>query len=109
MTMQLSERAKQLIPKARIVSFASWKGLYSDKIISIFQKADDEGRYLTDEDLEKIGNLAPGATQAGEQSRLLREQASRIVAEARENLLAHFPNITDPGNDLYPPERAEAC
>jgi allophycocyanin-B len=109
MTMQLSERAKQLIPQARIVSFATWKNLGSDEIIAIFQQADDRGRYLSDEDLERIRNFALDTAKSGEQSRLLREEASHIVAEARENLLVHFPNITDPGNDLYPPERAEAC
>jgi allophycocyanin-B len=51
MSSQLSERAKQLIPKARIVSFANWQGLYTDEVLQIFQQADDEGRYLTDEDL----------------------------------------------------------
>ncbi|WP_172957455.1 phycobilisome protein [Aphanothece sacrum] len=107
--MQLSDRAKQLIPLARIVSFATWKDLYSDEVISIFQQADDEGRYLTDEDLEMLKNLAPDTAKSGEKSRLLREQASNLVAEAREQLLIHFPNITAPGNDLYPPERAEAC
>ena len=50
MTIQLSERAKQLIPKARIVSFATWKNLYSDEVIAIFQQADNQSRYLTDED-----------------------------------------------------------
>ena len=59
MTMQLSERAKQLIPKARIVSFATWKNLYSDEVIAIFQEADNQSRYLTDEDLERIKNLEP--------------------------------------------------
>lgn len=44
-----------------------------------------------------------------EKARLLREQAPNIVADARKKVLADFPNITEPGNDLYPPERAEAC
>ncbi|WP_339382792.1 phycobilisome protein [Microcoleus asticus] len=109
MTMQLSERAKQLIPQARIVSFASWKNLYSDEVIAIFQEADDQSRYLTDEDLERIKNLAPNFSLMLEKARLLREQAPNLVADARKKVLADFPNITELGNDLYPPERAEAC
>ncbi len=108
-TMPLSEKAQKLIPKARIVSFATWKNLYSDEVIAIFQKADDEGRYLTDDDLEGIKNQAQDTSVSLEQARLLRELASNLVADAREKVLAEFPHITAPGNDLYPPERAEAC
>ncbi len=107
--MQLSERAKQLITKARIVSFATWKNLYPDEVIAIFQKADDESRYITDEDIENIKNFLPNTSLMLEQARLLREQAPHLVAKAREKVLADFPNIAEPGNDLYPPERAEAC
>ncbi|MEG4229267.1 phycobilisome protein [Microcoleus sp. N9_B2] len=107
--MQLSERAKQLIPQARIVSFATWKNLYSDEVIAIFQDADNQSRYLTDEDLERIKNLHPHLSLMLEKARLLREQAPNIVADARKKVLADFPDITEPGNDLYPPERAEAC
>ena len=109
MTMQLSERAKQLIPQARIVSFATWKNLYSDEVIAIFQEADNQSRYLTDEDLERIKNLDPHLSLMLEKARLLREQAPNLVADARKKVLADFPNITELGNDLYPPERAEAC
>jgi allophycocyanin-B len=109
MTMQLSERAKQLIPQARIVSFATWKNLYSDEVIAIFQEADNQSRYLTDEDLERIKNLDPHLSLMLEQARLLREQAPNLVADARKKVLADFPHITELGNDLYPPERAEAC
>ena len=109
MTMQLSERAKQLIPQARIVSFATWKNLYSDEVIAIFQEADNQSRYLTDEDLEQIKNLAVDSSLMLEKARLLREQAPNLVADARKKVLAKFPNITEPGNDLYPSERAEAC
>ncbi|MEG4088360.1 phycobilisome protein [Microcoleus sp. Pol12B4] len=107
--MQLSERAKQLIPQARIVSFATWKNLYSEEVIAIFQDADNQSRYLTNEDLERIKNLHPHLSLMLEKARLLREQAPNIVADARKKVLADFPDITEPGNDLYPPERAEAC
>ncbi|MEG3892219.1 MULTISPECIES: phycobilisome protein [unclassified Microcoleus] len=107
--MQLSERAKQLIPQARIVSFATWKNLYSDEVIAIFQDADNQSRYLTDEDLERIENIHPHLSLMLEKARLLRDRAPDIVADARKKVLADFPDITEPGNDLYPPERAEAC
>ena len=54
MNTQLTERAKQLIPKARIVSFKGWEEVLPTEIIQSFQAADDEGRYLTQKDL-KIG------------------------------------------------------
>ncbi|WP_341737570.1 phycobilisome protein [Microcoleus sp. CAWBG640] len=107
--MQLSERAKELIPKARIVSFAAWNNLYSDEVIAIFQTADNRGQYLTDEDLERIQNLVPDNSLMVAQAKLLREQAPNLVAKARAKVLAEFPNIAEPGNDLYPPARAEAC
>ncbi|TAD80790.1 MAG: phycobilisome protein [Oscillatoriales cyanobacterium] len=109
MTMQLSERAKELIPKARIVSFATWNNLYSDEVIAIFQAADNRGQYLTDADLERIQNLVSDNSLMVAQAKLLREQAPDLVANARAKVLAEFPNIAEPGNDLYPPARAEAC
>lgn len=107
--MQLSDRAKELIPKARIVSFTAWKNLYSQEVIAIFQAADNRGQYLTDEDLERIQNLVPDNSLMVAQAKLLREQAADLVAKARAKVLAEFPNIAEPGNDLYPPARAEAC
>lgn len=107
--MQLSERAKELIVKARIVSFSNWKDTYSNDIIAIFQEADDQGRYLTDEDIEKIKTLSPENTSGLAKAQLLRDNAPEIVDKARQQVLATFPNITEPGGDLFPPARAEAC
>lgn len=107
--MQLTERAKELITKSRIVSFANWKDVYSDEIIAIFQVADDQGRYLTDEDLEKIKTLTSEPALSLEQAQLLRDEAPDIIAKARQKVLDTFPNITKPRGDLYPPDRAEAC
>lgn len=107
--MQLSEKAKQLILKARIVSFQSWESQYSPQFIAIFQKADDEGRYLTEEDYQHILTLAPHLALATNQGKLLTQKANEIVSQAREQVLTKFPNITEPGGDLYPPSRAEAC
>jgi allophycocyanin-B len=105
----LSERAKQLIAKARIVSFASWKGLHSEPTIQIFQQADDGGCYLTDENLEQIKTLSPETSASVEKAKLLREEAPQIIQTAREKVYAVYPHIAEPGGDLYPPERAEAC
>jgi hypothetical protein len=108
MTAQLSEKVKELISKARIVSFSGWEEQYSAEAIAIFQIADDEGRYLTDEDLEKIATLLP-QTISLESSRQLRDLATEIVSEAREQVLARFPDITEPGGALYPEVRSESC
>lgn len=101
--MQLTEKAKQLIPKARIVSFSAFQENYSQEVINIFQQADDEGRYLTDSDLEKISSTSV------DYAKVLRDKATEIVDLARENVLAQYPHITEAGGDLYPSERAQAC
>ena len=114
----LSDRAKQLIPKARIVSFAGWTE-WDEALIARFQAADDESRYLTDADLAAVVtdgvsvepdpafaavNLDPITVVT-----TLREQAADIVDEARAVVLTSFPGILEPGGGLYPPMRAEAC
>lgn len=109
MNSQLSERAKQLIPKARIVSFATWKDSQPNELIEIFQSADDEGRYLTDSDLGQIQALSAHPLPNLETVKVLRDRAPEIVREAREQVLTQFPTIAQPGGDLYPPERAESC
>jgi hypothetical protein len=107
--MQLSERAKQLIPLSRIVSFATWQDSEIAPAIEIFQQADDEGRYLSDSDLAQIKILLPSHADALESARLLRDRADRLVDDARQQVLAQYPGITETGGELYPPERAEAC
>ena len=109
MSSSLSEKVKQLIAKARIVSFAGWNTAYPQTAIQIYQAADDEGRYLTDDDLHKIQILVPDRASNFEIVRILRDRAPEIVAEARSQVLDQFPNITQPGGDLHPPLRAEAC
>jgi hypothetical protein len=104
MDFQLSDRAKQLIPKARIVSFATWDDLHSPETIAWFQAADDAGRYLTDIDLAGLTD-----SPAVQGVRLLRNRADEIVTEARSQVLEQFPQITEPGGELYPPLRAQAC
>lgn len=98
----LSERAKQLIPKAQIVSFASWADTPSEAIAR-FQSANEEKRYLTDDDLAAVGALHVDIVQQ------LRDQAGEIVDEARAEVLQAFPGILEPGGGLYPAMRAEAC
>lgn len=101
MAAQLSPRVKELIEKARIVSFDGWQEQFGEAAISTFQAADDERVYLNDATLENM--------PAGEIARSLRDHASPIVDTARAQLLNQFPGITAPGGGLYPPMRAEAC
>ena len=54
MTLQLSEKAKELIPKARIVSLAAWENSHSSAEIQLIQAVDDAGSYLADEDLQQL-------------------------------------------------------
>ena len=109
MNIKLTEKAKQLIPKARIVSFKSWREVLPTDIIQLFQIADDEVRYLTDKDLHllKSSDILPKLSI--EAASLLGEHTAEIVDEAREKVLATYPNITAKGGDLYPPARAQAC
>ena len=116
----LSDRAKELIPQARIVSFDNWDGL-SDEARDRLQAADDSSQYLTDEDLSVIAKTVPSTDPSkgspADAAQLdtiaavtqLRDQAASVVDEARAGVLDAFPGILDPGGGLYPPVRAEAC
>ena len=106
---QLSPKVRELIQKARIVSFETWQETHPADAIQAFQSADDEGRYLTDEDLQQIQQLAPATATLMPVGQLLRDRVSDIVDEARSQVLEAFPTITQPGGGLYPAERASAC
>lgn len=105
----LSENVKELIKQSRIVSFTSWQEQYPQKVIDIFQQADDQGRYLTDEDIKQIQALVPNLATGLAQGKLLRDKVGDLVSQARSVVLAANPRITEPGGGLYPPMRAEAC
>jgi len=107
--MELSDSVKDLIKKSRIMDFSSWRPGHPPESIARFQQADDERRYLTDEDFESIAELAPKMTTAIPIARKLRDEAAEIVDEARIQLLEKFPGIAEPGGRLYPQERADAC
>ena len=110
MTVPLSDALKQLIAKARIVSFASWQPTFSTEAIAIFQAADDDRHYLSDGEIARLQASSDRWPADGlAVARELRDAADAIVEEARAGVLAAFPDITDPGGGLYPPHRAEAC
>ena len=101
MTSSLSLRVKELIIKARIVSFDGWQDEFGKSAIARLQAADDERVYLDDPTLESL----PGGAVADK----LRDHASTLVDTARAEVLQQFPGITAPGGGLYPALRAEAC
>ncbi|MEH2448418.1 MAG: phycobilisome protein [Nostoc sp.] len=105
---QLSQTVKELIAKARIISFAEWES-HPKAAIIIFQAADDAFRYLSDEDFLQIKTLSPDNSALIPVAQLLRDRAAEIVDEAREQVLTTDPEIIQPGGGLYPPERAQAC
>jgi hypothetical protein len=105
----ITDRVKDLIARARIVSFASWKSSHPAAAIAIFQAAEDARVYLCDEDYAKIAALSPETSTLIPISQLLRDRVVEIVDEARSQVLDKFPQIGEPGGSLYPPERAEAC
>ncbi|BAY77841.1 phycobilisome protein [Nostoc linckia NIES-25] len=106
---KLSETVKQLITKARIVSFAQWEQSHPPAAIAIFQAADDNLRYLSDEDVLEIQSLSPNYSALIPVAQLLRDRAAEIVDEARVQVLLTYPEIIEPGGGLYPAERAQAC
>ena len=107
--MTLTEAVKELIVKARIVSFTTWEATHPAAAIAIFQKADDDRQYLTDDELATLAQMAPNCAALMPVAQLLRDQVADIVDEARTEVLAGFPGILEPGGGLYPPERAQAC
>ncbi len=109
MTKMLSDKVKELIKQSRIVSFASWQGKYPEAAIAIFQRADDQGEYLSDGAMEQLKAILPNLKDSLEQAKILRDNVNTIVNQARGEVLAVYPQITEPGGGLYPPARAEAC
>jgi Phycobilisome protein len=105
----LTDRIKDLIARARIVSFTSWESVHPAASIAIFQAAEDARVYLTDENYAQIAALSPATSQLIPISQLLRDRVAEIVDEARTQVYTQFPHIAEPGGGLYPPERAEAC
>ncbi len=105
----LSETVRELIQKARIVSFTTWQNTHPPESIQLFQAADDGGRYLSDEDLQQIQQLVPSTATVIPLTQELRDRVTEIVDEARNQVLEAFPNITQPGGGLYPAMRADAC
>ena len=104
MAFQLSDRAKALIPKARIVSFTALQNRYGAELLKQLQVADDERRYLSDEEMAALGD-----EEGAKAARFLRDNADEIVTDARRQVLEQHPGITEPGGALYPEFRAKAC
>jgi hypothetical protein len=107
--MELSLKAKELIPKAKLVNFDTWSENYPQEVITLLKQADSQQRYLSDEDLDQIKLSLQNLTHQGEIARFLRDKATEIVTSAREEVLNKYPKITQEGGELYPPERAQAC
>jgi hypothetical protein len=107
--MPLSEHVQDLIEKSRMVSFDPWRQVYPAKAIQLWQTADDERRYLTDDDLAQLQELLPDLKVGLDVAKTLRDDVNAIVESARALVLETFPGITEPGRSLYPAERASAC
>ena len=91
--VQLSVKAKELIPKAKIISFKSWQKTHREELIAILISADNYRVYLSDEDLQKIQALLPHNSSLIPIAKTLRDHATQIVDEARKILLKQFPGI----------------
>lgn len=107
--MQLSDKVRELIGKAQIIRFEPWQTSCSPDVIMLFQAANAEGRFLSNEDLQTIQSHSPETEGLISVMNLLREDSKEIVDAAKAEILQAFPNITQPGGDLYPLGRSEAC
>jgi Phycobilisome protein len=109
MAIEMSDAIKDLIRKARIMDFSRWHPGHPPESIAVFQLADDERRYLTGEELDRVVGLAPKLTGLVPVVRVLTAEATAIVDEARAVVLEKHLGITEPNGSLFPAERAEAC
>lgn len=106
--MMPTDRLQDLIARARIVSFDRWT-THPAAAIAIFQAAEQARVYLTDAEYQQLAVLSPQTASLTPISQLLRDRVVEIIAEARTDLYDRFPGIAEPGGDLYPVERADAC
>ena len=109
MTETLSPIVQELILKAKIINFQAWFPAHPEASIALFQAADENNRWLSDEELESIAAAAPKKAQYIPAAKRLRDNATDIIDQARASILQKFPKITEPGGGLYPEMRAEAC
>ncbi len=107
--MQLSQKQRELIENAQIINFQSWQTAYQSDVIHLFQVANTERRFLSDEDWRLLQSMVPSCTNVMTVANMLRDDSNIIVNAAKEQILQTFPNITQPGGDLYPPIRSESC
>jgi len=105
----LSPSVQELIRKAQIVSFQSWVGSVQPEVIQVFEQANQERQYLTDEQFERLAGLGEEKGEWCAIARGLRDRSSEIVDRSRSQVLEQFPQITQPGGALYPEKRAENC
>jgi hypothetical protein len=105
----LSPAVQELIAKAQIVSFEGWIGAVKPEVIRVFEEANEERQYLTDEQLHQLSNQGEQNEEWLGIAKQLRDRAPEIIDQARSVVLERFPNITQPGGALYPPKRAENC
>ncbi|MDJ1168383.1 phycobilisome protein [Roseofilum sp. BLCC_M154] len=105
----LSPVVQELITKAQIVSFESWMGKVKPEVIQVFEEANKERQYLTDEELNQLAREGAQKEEWLEIARQLRDRSPEIIDRARSVVLEQFPNITKPGGALYPEKRAENC
>ncbi len=99
-----------LIAQARnIMNLAAWESTHPSEAIAIVQKAEDEGRFLTDAELHQLRELAPQQADWFPIVALLRDQASAIVTQAKQELLSAHPELIQPGGGLYEGDRSQKC
>ncbi|MEO1133562.1 MAG: phycobilisome protein [Cyanobacteria bacterium J06639_1] len=108
-TNSFSAAAKAALARAGIVKADEWQGTYPEATVTCVRNADTDKRFLTDAELDEIAAQSASQSETLASVRGLRDRADDIVTEARTNVLSQFPGITEPGGDLYPAARAEAC
>lgn len=105
----LSPAVQELIAKAQMVSFEAWIGAVKPEVIQVFEEANAERQYLTDEQLHQLARQGEQKEEWFAIAKQLRDRAPEIIDRARSVVLEKFPQITQPGGALYPEKRAENC
>ena len=96
---------QHIIAKARILGLA-FDTTLPIHLRSIIQSADNEGRPLSETELQTICQFS---SIDSEPLFSIQEQASTLVTAVKQKMLLEDPQLVKPGGALYPESRAEAC
>lgn len=105
MSSASAERIKQLARESKVCGLSGDPSL-PENLRDLIHEADQSKRLLTDEEIQECCDWS-GLEAAPLTA--LQGQVSELVDQARADLLKDQPQLVQPGGQLFPQERAEAC